>query len=188
MIAPGSSALSRSIRLLPVCLLALSVTNAAAVELGGTQWESVARRHGLDPLALYAVALQETRRANETTGYAPWPWTIRSPEGPRFFSDREAAAAKLDRLQARYRNIDVGLMQVNLHWHDNRVPGPDHLLDARTNLALAADILAQVIRAAPGAPELGIGRYHHWRDERLARRYGRKVLAPVTAMRRSVGP
>ena len=188
MSALGSSAFSRSIRLIPTWLLALSVTNAAAVELGGTQWESVARRNGLDPLVLYAVALQETRRANGTDGYTPWPWTIRSPEGPRFFSDKEAAAAELGRLQARYRNIDVGLMQVNLRWHGNRVPGPDHLLDARTNLAVAAEILAQAIRSAPGDPELGIGRYHHWRDERVARRYGRKVLALVTAMRRSVGP
>lgn len=175
-------------RLLSAFLFSVSLANASAVDLRATHWESVAQRYGLDPLVLYAVAMQETQRSSGRGAYSPWPWTIRSPEGPRFYDDRSAAAADLRLLKAKYRNVDVGLMQVNLQWHGHRVREPGALLDARTNLTVAAEILAQAIRSAPGDPELGIGRYHHWRDERIARRYGRKVLALVAAMRGSAGP
>jgi hypothetical protein len=102
----------------------------------------------------------------------------RSPEGPRFYSSREAAVANLERLMNKYRPIaiDVGLMQVNLRWHGHHVSATE-LLDGRRNLEIAADILAEALRSAPGDAELGVGRYHQWRDEGVARRYGRRVLA-----------
>ena len=84
-------------------------------------------------------------------------------------------------LVAEGRNIDVGLMQVNLQWHGHRAT-PDALLDAGTNLDVAAAILAAAIASAPGDPELGIGRYHHWRSDDVARAYGRRVLAVVQAL------
>jgi hypothetical protein len=176
------------IRVLFVFVLGVARANSDAVDLKGTRWEAVAARHGLDPLVLYAVALLESRRAAGPNAFSPWPWTIRSPEGPRFYADKATAAADLSVLAARYRNIDVGLMQVNLRWHGERVPAPDALLDARTNLAVAADILAEAIRSVPGDPALGIGRYHQWRDERVARSYGRRVLALVAALRDAARP
>jgi hypothetical protein len=81
----------------------------------------------------------------------------------------------------------VGLMQVNLRWHGEQVAKPARLLDARTNLAVAAGILAAAVRSAPGDPALGIGRYHQWRNPWEARRYGRQVLALVAALRAAPG-
>ena len=98
-----------------------------------------------------------------------------------FDDSKDAAVADLRDLLTRYRNIDVGLMQVNLQWHGHRAT-PDALLDAGTNLDVAAAILAAAIASAPGDPELGIGRYHHWRNETVARAYGRRVLAVVQAL------
>jgi hypothetical protein len=154
---------------------------ALALDLAATRWEAVARRHGLEPLLLYGVALQESRRSRGENTISPWPWTLRSPEGPRFYDSKDAAVNDLRDLLTRYRNIDVGLMQVNLQWHGHRA-SPDALLDAGTNLEVAAGILAAAIASAPGDLELGIGRYHHWRDERVARAYGRGVIALVQAM------
>jgi len=172
---------------LAAVLLGLAGVNAQALDLRDTHWERVAQRRGLDPLVLYAVALVESRRCVGSDACSPWPWTIRSPEGPRFYADPQAAAADLTELRQRYRNIDVGLMQVNLRWHGEQVAEPARLLDARTNLAVAAGILAAAVRSAPGDPALGIGRYHQWRNPRVARRYGRQVLALVAALRAAPG-
>jgi hypothetical protein len=152
--------------------------------LEGTLWDSVARRHGLDPLVLYGVALQETRHRAGRHASAPWPYTLRGPEGPQFLTSRQAAARALRRLMARYRPqaIDVGLMQINLHWHGDKVADPFALLDPQTNLDIAAGILVEAIRSAPGDLELGVGRYHHWKDAAIARAYGRRVIRMVRAM------
>ncbi|NEV62420.1 transglycosylase SLT domain-containing protein [Thiorhodococcus minor] len=152
--------------------------------LQGTLWQQVAERHGLDPTLLYAVALQESRHRAGPRRSAPWPYTLRGPEGPQFLPSRPQAARALGRLMAKHGalSIDVGLMQVNLHWHGGKVADPAQLLDARTNLEIAADILVEAIRSAPGDLELGVGRYHHWKDERIARAYGRRVLRMARAM------
>lgn len=152
--------------------------------LEGTLWDTVARRHGLDPLLLYGVALQETRHRAGRHASVPWPYTLRGPEGPQFHPSHQAAARALRRLMARWRRqaIDVGLMQINLHWHGDKVADPVALLDPRTNLEIAAGILVEAIQSAPDDLELGVGRYHHWKDPAIARAYGRRVMRMVRAM------
>ena len=155
-----------------------------AASLAGTHWERVARSHGLDPRLLYAVALLESGRP-AGAGVTPWPWVVHTPAGPRFFASEPEARTALAALVAAHRpvELDVGLMQVNLHWHGTRVPSPAALLDPLTNLALAAEVLAQALRSAPGDPTLGVGRYHSW-DAARARGYGERVLALARALGR----
>ena len=162
------------------CLMVLAASPAAAVNLAGTHWEQVAKRHGLDPVVLYAVALQESQKSRGQGLASPWPWVTRSPEGSRFYPSRADAATDLRRLMSRYKpvQIDVGLLQVNLGWHGQKVTDPTDLLDARTNLEIAAGILSAALHSVPGDPELGLGRYNTY-TERLAREYGRKVLAVI---------
>jgi hypothetical protein len=177
--SPTGSALARPVPARPVFTPA-----SAAGFLHGTLWETVAARVGLDPLLLYGVALQETRHGAGAQASAPWPFTLRGPDGPQFHATKAAAAQALRQLTARYRPlaIDVGLMQVNLRWHGDTVADPADLLDARTNLIVAADILAKAIASAPGDLELGVGHYHHWHDEARARAYGRRVLQMAEAL------
>ena len=155
----------------------------ADVNLAGTHWERVAQRHGLDARVLYAVALQESRKARGPSLTSPWPWTIRSPEGSRFFDSRAEAASELNRLVGAYRpwTIDVGIMQVNLGWHGHKVADPAFLLDPKVNLEVAATILQEALASAPGDPELAVGRYNTY-TEATARSYGRKVLRVLAAL------
>ena len=172
---PAESAPPRTRPALPV---------SAAGFLHGTLWETVAARVGLDPALLYGVALQETRHGAGAQASAPWPFTLRGPDGPQFHATKAAAAQALRLLTARHRPlaIDVGLMQVNLRWHGDTVADPTDLLDALTNLIVAADILAKAIASAPGDLELGVGHYHHWHDENRARADGRRVLQMAEAL------
>jgi len=160
------------------CLLALGgIQSPAALDLRGTAWESAARKADLDPYTLYAVALLESPARRAPGRISPWPYAIHTPEGPRIYATRKAAAAALKRLMHTYTpsELDVGLMQVNLHWHGTRVTRSDELLDPATNLRIGAEILAETLRSAPADRVLGLGRYHTWRDA-PAREYGARVI------------
>jgi len=142
-----------------------------------TVWWQIGTERGIDPNLLYAVALTESARVSHETA-APWPWALNRngraiyPEGP------EAAVAHVRSAFASGNPmIDVGLMQVNLRWHGRRVNRPEDLIDPVTNLRVGAEILAEAIASAPGDLALGVGRYHSWKDQGAAYRYGRKVLA-----------
>jgi hypothetical protein len=169
---------------------AVSRTEAGGAFLRGTLWETVAARHGLDPHWLYGVALQESRRRAGPGHAQPWPYTLRSPEGSQFHHSKAEAAHALRQLLTRHppRAIDVGLLQINLHWHGRRVRAPEDLLEARTNLELGARLLAEAVGSAPDDLALGLGRYHHWRDSSRARAYGRRVLAMAAALEAGARP
>ena len=166
----------RRARLFLVLLLGACTPLEAALDLTATQWEASARRHGIDPLLLYALALRETSRPSGPGAVSPWPWTLRSPQGRRFYDSREAARSALAALAKQTRDVGVGLVQVSLKRHGHRVGDPASLLDARINLAVAAGALAEAIDAARGDLALGVGRYRYPDDDGAARTYGRRVL------------
>jgi soluble lytic murein transglycosylase-like protein len=155
-----------------------------ALDLSRTLWAEAARPRGLDPYLLYAVALVESARVSG--GWArPWPWALNQAGRTSYPATSGAALARMrDSLAAGRQVIDVGLMQVNVHWHGRRVESLDALLDPVTNVLLGADILAEAIASAPGDLALGVGRYHAWQDRPAAYRYGRKVLALADRLRR----
>jgi soluble lytic murein transglycosylase-like protein len=171
--------------ILLACLVSTAAVSAAPadLDLAGTHWDRVAKRHGLDPKVMYAVALQESRKTRGSGLASPWPWTIRSPEGGRYFASRAEAATELQRLVATYRlvSIDVGIMQVNLGWHGNTVADPTMLLDPKLNIEVGAGILREALASAPKDPELAVGHYNAY-TESTARNYGRQVLRIIAAL------
>jgi hypothetical protein len=162
-----------------VAVSSLSV-NTFGFNITGTDFEEVALKHGLDPVLLYSVALAESASGRGDDNISPWPWTLRTLEGPFYALTQEQASIRLQELikeKGPDASIDIGFMQVNLFWHGHRVKDPAELLDPRTNLDTGAGILSETIRSAPNDLELGIGRYHHWKDESRTRFYGRRVLS-----------
>lgn len=149
----------------------------AEFSLSGTAWDSIARQHGLSPYLLYAVALKESAKyqANRRA-VSPWPWALHGPHGATYADSREHAAELLRQKLELTPLVDIGMLQINVRWHGHRVQSPEDLLDPLTNLQVGATILAETIRSAPGDLALGVGRYHHWRDEAVARAYGQHVI------------
>lgn len=159
-----------------LCLLATGGLPAKALDLQGTIWEEGARSAGVaDPLLLYAISLVEAGRRGPGGGLAPWPWTVRTPNGPVFAASREAGVEVLRRVP-RDSNTDVGLMQVNLRANGHLASSPEALLDPEKNIRVAATILRRALDSAPFDPVLGVGRYHSWTEAR-ARPYGEAVWA-----------
>lgn len=136
---------------------------------------AIAAESKLDPLLLYSVALAESSRRVEALKVAPWPWTIRSAKyGPRYFDTLEQAREHLKELLAQgEQNIDVGLMQINLKYHKDKIEDPYLLLDPERNLALGARLLRQALNSTKD-PIMAVGRYHS-NDSVRAYLYGYRV-------------
>jgi len=155
-------------------LLLLMSKSALAFDLEGTAWANIARKEGIDPLMLYAVALTESGRPAGQGQIEPWPWALNVGGRPIFAASREEAARLLT--IHRDKSVDVGLLQVNTRWHGHRVNRLEALLDPGTNLAVGAAILKEALASTPGDLTTGIGRYHSTKPER-AKAYARTVLA-----------
>jgi hypothetical protein len=160
------------------------VSNRLPAKLQNTLWWKIAKLHQLDPYILYAVALVESAKGNPTNHVTPWPWAINKSGKSIIPGSQQEARAILNKTLAEGgRNIDVGLMQINLHWHGHRVGNPEQLLNPATNIQIGALVLAEAIQSAPHDLVLGIGRYHSWQNTEAAVSYGRRVLAVANQIR-----
>lgn len=140
-------------------------------------WHDAAHHANVDPLMLYAIALTEAQVSTSRTTVAPHAWTLRSSRGPQYFDDlitAQQALAEQTRDQQSLQ-IDVGLMQISLHWHGHRVNDPAELLDPSTAVRVAGDILREAGYTANSTRQQ-IGRYHNWVDAERADRYADRVL------------
>jgi hypothetical protein len=126
-----------------------------------------------------------------------WPWTVMAEGRGRYLPSKAAAIAEVRELQARgISNIDVGCMQVNLHWHGEAFESLSQAFDPAHNVAYAAAFLLD-LRASENSWTKAIGVYHsrtpkfsgpyrskvfrHWRAEKKA------AVAARIAERRSAG-
>lgn len=155
------------------CILALmallaSVVPQAQADPGQNHWQlcrQEARRieqaHGLPPLLLEAIAQVESGRWNRDAGTtAGWPWTVTAGGPGQFLPSRQAAIAAVRALQAQgRRNIDVGCMQINLHYHPEAFESLEAAFEPAANLGYAAAFLSE-LRARYGSWTAAIGRYH----------------------------
>lgn len=150
--------------------------DARAFDLRGTAWEHVAESQRVDPYLMYAVALQESWRNAGPQVVAPWPWVVRTEQGPIYAKSKLEAIQVLHLGILRGKCVDVGIMQVSTCWHARRVAELHDLLDPLTNIRVGAEILREALDSAPNDLELAVGRYHNWSSETRARSYGRRVL------------
>ena len=181
-------------RLLAAGLLALAAwlpAQPAAADwqedLCGRLARSVERAHGIPRGLVEAVALAESGRWNgEGRGSRPWPWTVTSGADSFYLPSKQAAIAKVEELQALGRtNIDVGCMQVNLHYHGDRFASLEQALDPATNVQYGASFL-RALRAETQSWGRATARYHSRTPER-GERYRAKVYRLWNEVRRRGG-
>lgn len=140
-------------------------------DLKNTVFQSVGNDLGIDPLLLYAVAITESAVGAGNGNIKPEPYVIRTSEGPSYFTSKEDAISALATAITFTKNVDVGMMQINLHFHPHE--DPSILLDPVINLRTGAEYLKKMMDTTPD-PILGVGRYHSWTKER-AMWYGTRV-------------
>ncbi|WP_347990206.1 hypothetical protein [Methylomonas sp. AM2-LC] len=118
-------------------------------QLKNSLWGIAADRAGINVATLYSMAVQESGMRWEDGTYRPWPWTLNINDGknivkkgPRRYQTREEMIIALNQFTTNgVRNIDIGLMQVNLIWHGDKVRNAIDLVDPATNIAVAAEYI-----------------------------------------------
>lgn len=154
------------------CLLSLAASQSLASVfvphfLNGSVFETAAHRSGLDALLLYSVALAESASGKGGGMAGPSPLAIRAGKDAFYPQTRHEAEQILQKLLAAGRkNVDVGVMQINLRWHGDRVSSPYELFDPNVNLKVASEILLETMASSPNDVRVAIGRYHNWELEK----------------------
>ena len=150
--------------------------------LKGTIFQSIGLEHNIDPLLLYSVSLHLSSRYIGNGLITPSPYSIRYSRFTSHFDNKEDAEEVLADLlnKSATKYIDVGLMQINLHYHPQN--DPLELLDPLKNLALGASLLSRTIRST-NDPVLGVGRYMSWTDEGKAIHFGEKAWSTYSLLK-----
>ncbi len=177
----------------PVFALAFALAVSLAGPSGLAQnpadsWGSCARltdraerAHGLPTHLLTAISKVESGRWHAASGAVlAWPWTVTAGGKGRFLPSKQAAIAEVERLKAAgVRNIDVGCMQVNLHYHPQAFESLEAAFDPAQNVAYATRFLRE-LKAQWGSWTRAVGNYHS-NTPALSGRYRLKVLRAVYA-------
>ena len=136
-------------KIIVMTLLGLLSSPAFSNSLQNSVWGSAANYAGVNVATLYGIAVQESGMRWRDGTFRPWPWTLYVNAGKngvkagprRYASKRDAEQALMHLISQGIRNVDVGIMQVNLYWHGDKVANDLALLDPRTNITVAARYL-----------------------------------------------
>lgn len=134
------------------------------------------RRHGLPDGLLGAIALAESGRwSKEHSARTAWPWTIYAEGRGRYLPSKAAALAEIRGLRAKgVRNIDIGCMQVNFHFHGEQFDDINQMIDPAYNADYAARFLKDLQGETATWTE-AVGFYHS-RTPSNSKPYRNRVL------------
>ncbi len=159
------------------CLFGFS--SLQAFSLKNTYWSEVGEIKNVSPYLLYAIAIKETmmqKKDSEKGLITPHLWAMNSPTLPgKYYDNQLELIHNIKKLTAKnIKNIDIGVMQINVKWHAYRVNSIYELTDPRTNIKVGADILNDALRSTNDVIK-GVGRYHNPKNK-IALKYGSHVL------------
>ena len=144
-----SSSLLSSVQALVLALIASVIAMPAEASVHAvcaTHAAAQERANAIPPGLVHALALAESGRwlaEDQTT--SPWPWTVTSGKDSFYLPTKDAAIAKVRELKARGRtNIDVGCMQINLHYHPEAFASLDEAFDPGANVAYGTKFLNEL--------------------------------------------
>lgn len=136
----------------------------------------VERQFGIDAGLLEAIARTESGRRDPDSGtWAPWPWTINAEGTPHYFQTKDEAIKAVQGLLLQgMTGIDIGCMQISLHWHNEKFTTLEDIFDPVNNITYAAEHLRGLYERH-GTWVAAAGYYHSATPE-LRTAYLRKVL------------
>lgn len=127
------------------------------------------RRFQIPDNILLAIGIQEAgRKINGKISI--WPWAVNAEGKGIYFKSREQAISWVRERQVQgVRSIDVGCMQINLHWHKDAFASLEEAFDPVANATYAAQFLSELKRSE-GSWWRAAGSYHS-RTETHRNRY-----------------
>ncbi|MEP3247035.1 MAG: hypothetical protein ABJN40_01420 [Sneathiella sp.] len=172
-----------SISVLILCLISTPIS-AATFPASGAEFlntcrsatEKTEKNLRLPKRLLNAISLTETGRWHKKRReIIAWPWTVYSEGRGRYLPSKKAAIAEVRKLQKKgVKNIDVGCMQVNLHWHPKAFKSLEQAFDPAVNANYAGSLLKS-LRNKSRSWNIAIAHYHS-QTKKYNIPYKKKVL------------
>ena len=137
---------------------------------------------------LKTIGFRESGRQLVDGRQVPWPWTVNAQGEGHFFETKADAIAFVQTLQQQGVDvIDVGCMQVNLHYHPAAFASLDDAFDPATNVAYAGEFLNALKSETGDWTTASI--YYHSRNGGVGSSYaGRVTLNAFGKVISNIGP
>lgn len=147
-------------------------------------YKIVAERHSIPTSIFYAVALTESGKQYDST-LLPWPWTLNIDGDGNYYESYHAAKIALSKALEKSQSVDIGLMQINWRWHQDKLQNIATALNPLQNLNYGARILHECYQQSGDWWE-AVGHYHSpantTKARRNAERYRQRVKAHWTRL------
>ncbi len=155
---------------------ARAVTPLLADNLCATEAFANERVYGIPSALLHSISIIESGRYDsDSRATIAWPWTVTAEGQGRYLPSKAEAIAEVKRLKARgVQNIDVGCMQVNLHYHPDAFSSLEQAFDPAANVAYAARFLKGLFGATGHWPTAAS--YYHSQTPSLAAAYRERLM------------
>jgi len=163
-----------------VMLLLLVASNDASADVPECERlaEVAGSNYGISAGLMAAIARVESGRMVDGR-FRAWPWTLNQAGRGSFHPDKTAALERLKAvLETGVRNVDVGCMQINWHWHAANFRDLSEMIDPIKNTRYAARYLLELYQQL-GDWEHAVMQYHS-RNPRLGAAYASKVTREMT--------
>ena len=162
---------------------------AARAQALGDPWTACSRaiaaaeaRSGIPEGLLLAIARVESSRARPGGTAAPWPFALNVGGESLFPETAEDALEAVRALrEAGRRSVDVGCMQVNLHYHPGAFPDLALAFHPPTNVAYAVRFLRD-LRGRTASWAEAVAQYHSMEPGRGLAYHARVRVARGAAM------
>jgi len=123
-------------------------------------YQAIARLTQVPAHYVYGMALHESGKKLDRLASRPWPWTLNVEGKAHYYPTRQACWQALTHyLSQGKQRIDIGLMQVNWHYHQKKLKNPWQSLDPYFNLQVGARLLRNEYDRNHNWYQ-AIGRYH----------------------------
>lgn len=144
--------------------------------LCSTETARFERQYGIPAQLLDSISVVESGRYDrDRRATLAWPWTVTSEGKGKYFPTRAEAVAEVKKLKARgVKNIDVGCMQVNLHFHPDAFTSVEDAFEPASNVAYAARFLKGLFSATNHW--VTAASYYHSQTPHLAAAYRQRLM------------
>ncbi len=119
------------------------------------------RALGIPGFLLTSISLAESGRwDDQRAAMFAWPWTVTAKGTGRYLPTKAAAMEEVKKLQAEgVKNIDVGCMQINLHYHPNAFENLNEAFEPAANVNYASRFLKGLHASTQSWPQAAAN-YH----------------------------
>ncbi len=139
--------------------------------------KAVAFKENVPVKILWGIALNESKVKTNLGRVVAWPFTLNHKGKGYYFNSAQELKTKINHLITSGETLfDVGIAQVNYHWHKDNFSSIDEMINPHTNLTYAAQYLKQHYAKHEDWWE-AVGLYHSPRNGPNAKVYRKRVRA-----------